>query len=295
MLLALSLAACVGYRTPLLDEPGVEEARRDAAVGARDAGRDLGRPDQPPLSDCAPGTPYVLVLGADNWLYRFDAATLALTALAEVACGGDLNSMTVSPIGPAYISSQDGDLCRVDMHTFTASPTSFDPREVGEDAFGMALLPDTTPAGQTLFIASYDVLYQNQLSRIDLGTYKLTAIGPILPIVGWAELTAGPNGELYGFAVDTPTSLLLTIDPKTGSAIDVATVPAGYNLAAAFALVYWQDAFYLFIGPGGVLAVPGLGQSEKAEVFRYRKGDAQVQRLGTLPVAPIGAGVAVCQ
>ena len=296
-LAALALAGCLGYRTPLdgLDDG---EPRRDAAADlpARGTWADGGRDqaiESRPLLRCAPGTPYVLVLGTDASLYHLDTDTLTLTSLAAVSCGNDsLNSMTVSPVGPAYISSQSGQLCSVDLASWKTTLTSFNPASIGNNSFGMALLPDASPAGQTLFIASQDPLFTNQLSRIDLTTFRLSTVGPILPTVPWAELTAGPNGELYGFAIGPVSSQLLNIDPGTGSAIDITTVPAGYT-AAAFGLVYWQDVFYLFVGPSS--SSPGLGPPLNAEIYRYRKGDAQVTHIGTLPVGVIGAGVAICR
>jgi hypothetical protein len=106
--------------------------------------------------------------------------------------------------------------------------------------------------------------------------------------VPWAELTAGPDSDLYGFSIGTSSSLLLNIDPQTGSAIDVTTIPAGYS-AASFALVYWQGDFFLFVGPWS------SSGSSSSEVYRYRKGDAQAAHIGSLGLGIIGAGVAACQ
>ncbi|MGA7743015.1 MAG: hypothetical protein WBP56_17370 [Polyangia bacterium] len=296
----MTLFGCVGYRTPLLDSEKTESA---IPIMGKDAGGDatpdLRRADgrlsdtRPPfvtssLGGCTSGSPYVLVLGEDEILYRFDPAALSLTAIAEVSCGGAgnsvLNSMTVSPIGPAYISNETGSLCVVDMTTFAVRGTPFDPSLASYTGYGMALLPDNSPAGQTLFIAGDQ---GDSLSRIDLTTFALTTIGPITPAVSSPELTAGPNGELYGFSVGNfYPALLLTIDPQTAQAIDVSAVPAGpYDQAFAFALVDWEDDFYLFVGEAN---------TQDADVFRYRKGDLQVTHLGTLQVGIIGAGVAMC-
>jgi hypothetical protein len=255
------------------------------------------RPDLPPdsraLAFCKSGEHFVLLLGGDGRLYRFDSTTLGLTTLATVACGSRaLNSLTVSPIGPAYISSLAGDLCSVDLTTLKSTVTPFSPLLVDGSSYGMALLPDNSAAGQTLYIAVKGGTNVNHLKRIDLTTYALTSIGDISPAVPSAELTAGPNGELYGFAVDTtpasqvytPASLLLNIDPKTASAIDVTHVPAGY-VSAAFALVYWQDGFYLFLSGSNTQA---------STVYHYRKGDTQVAPVGTVGASIIGAGVAAC-
>jgi hypothetical protein len=282
---ALALAGCLGYRTPLLDPNAGEPARPNPAG---DAGGDLAtdRPstDALPSPSCQVEKRYVLLLDVDGRLYRFEADSLSLTRLATVGCGDNpLNSMTVSPIGPAYISSRYGDLCSVDTHTFTVTRTPFIPLLVLSSPYGMALLPDTSAAGQTLYIAVAGDTDVNHLKRIDLSTFALTSIGDISPAVPWAELTAGPTGELYGFAVGQTESLLLNIDPKTASAIDVTRVPAGFTDGAAFALVSWQDAFYLFLGDG---------YSGSSTVYRYRKGDTQVTTLGAVGASIIGAGVA---
>lgn len=274
---------------PDLRRDALTDARPDVPPDVRpdvraDAAFDV-RVDSAPLASCPSGEKFVLLLGRDGRMYRFDSGALATTALATVSCGGSsLNSMTVSPIGPAYISSSSGDLCVVDLRTFKASLTVFNPLTIGGRSFGMALLPDTSAAGQTLYIAvSGDAKDVNHLNRINLTTYALTVIGDIAPPVPWAELTAGPNAELYGFAVGTTESLLLNIDPKTASAIDVTRVPTGYN-GAAYALVYWQDGFYLFLSD----------QVQGSSVYHYRKGDAQVETLGQLNASIIGAGVAAC-
>ncbi len=284
-LAALALAGCLGYRTPMLD-PNAGESANPGPTG--DAGPDLGTDlppaDAVPASICQVEKRYVLLLDIDGRLYRFETDSLSLSRLATVGCGDNtLNSMTASPIGPAYISSQSGDLCSVDTRTFAVTRTPFSPLLVLSSSYGMALLPDTSAAGQTLYIAVAGGTNVNHLKRIDLSTFALTGIGDISPAVPWAELTAGPNGELYGFAVGQTESLLLNIDPKTASAIDVTRVPAGFADGAAFALVSWQDAFYLFLGDGF---------SSSSTVYRYRKGDAQVTTLGTVGASIIGAGVA---
>src|ERR1019366_9149692 len=116
------------------------------------------RPDLPPdgraLASCPAGEHFVLLLGDDGRLYRFDSFNLALTTLATVSCGSQtLNSLTVSPIGPAYISSSTGDLCSVDLTTLKSTLTPFSPLLVEMSSYGMALLPDSSAAGQTLYIA----------------------------------------------------------------------------------------------------------------------------------------------
>ena len=280
-LATLALAGCLGYRTPMVDpnagEPASPQARKDA--GVEPAGKDAQ-----PANVCPVDKRYVLVLGDDGQLYRFETDTMGLTSLAKVSCGNStLNSMTVSPLGPAYISSQTGDLCSVDRKTFQAARTAFSPLLVMSNSYGMALLPDSSAAGQTLYIAvKENDVPPDRLERIDLATFVLSDIGYISPTVPSAELTAGPNGELYGFAVGTTDSLLLNIDPKTASAIDVTKVPAGFE-KGAFALVHWQDAFYLFLGRAGGIS---------STVYRYRKGDTQVTTVGTIGALIIGAGVA---
>ena len=279
-LATLALAGCLGYRTPMLDP----NANAPVSPAPRDAPPDHAS-DTQLASFCQVEKRYVLLLGDDGQLYRFEADTLALTSLAKVSCGSyDLNSMTVSPIGPAYISSLRGDLCLVDMRTFQSARTAFSPLLVMSKSYGMALLPDSTAAGQPLYIAVKEgaASAPDHLERIDLSTLALTSIGHLSPPVPSAELTAGPNGELYGFAVGDGESLLLNIDPTTASAIDVTRVPAGFA-EGAFALVYWQEAFYLFLG-----SIYG----STSTVYRYRKGDAQVTTIGTVSAVIIGAGVA---
>jgi hypothetical protein len=290
---------CMGYRSPRVDasagepiDPWPTNAASDASEDRpADHKTDSTQRETNFLGTCTIGEPYVLLLGWDGVLYRYDPDSFSLTSLANVRCGhSSLNSMTVSSIGPAYISNHDGELCMVDLSTFTVTQTPFDNDLVDEYPFGMALLPDDSPAGQTLYISSQNQSVSNLLARIDLSTYALTQIGPILPNAPWAELTAGPNAGLYGFSIAPDESQLLNIDPKTAVAIDITMVPAGY-VQSTFALVYWKDDFFLFIGPGGVYAT----MLPKSEVFRYHKGDSTVTSVGTFGLPIIGAGVAKCQ
>ena len=278
------LAGCLGYRTPMVDPNNGDPAISQAGKGkdARGDGTQL-------LAICPVEKRYVLLLGDDGQLYSFGNTNdkyLGLTFKGTVSCGsGGLNSMTVSPIGPAYISSQSGDLCSVDTRTFKATRTAFNPLFVGLNSYGMALLPDTSAAGQTLYISIKERENSDRpdhLERIDLSTFALTDIAYVSPVVPSAELTAGPDGELYGFSVGGTESLLLNINPKTASAIDVTKVPAGFA-ESAFALVYWQDTFYLFLGDAN---------ANTSSVYRYRKGDTQVPLIGSVNASVIGAGVA---
>jgi hypothetical protein len=243
---------------------------------------------------CTPGENYILVLGTDENLYRLYPDTLALVRIGNVSCGTpgySLNSLTVSPRGPAYISNYYGELCKVDLDSFLATSTSFNAMAVSNHRYGMAMVPDDSIAGQTLYIAVSNN-GGNTLARVDLTDYAITTVGPVAikrdggsesrPDV---ELTSGANGELFGFSLGPTQSLLLTIDPKTGEAIDVSQVPAGAN-SGSFALVDWQGTLYLFLGN----ATDSLGSF----VFTYRKGAAAVSSIGTLDVDILGAGVALC-
>lgn len=286
--------------------PDALAASADAiADRARDSGpdlpRDLGVERGPEVGRdagnrvCLPGENYILVLGTDENLYRLYPDTLTTVRIGQVRCGTpdqSLNSLTVSPRGPAYISNSDGELCAVELDTFASRPTTFNATAVSNRQYGMAVVPDDVPGGQTLYIAVASTS-ESTLARVDLASYAITTVGPVVirrdggaearPHV---ELTAGSNGELYGFSIGPAQSLLLTIDPKTGEAIDVSQVPAGAN-NAAFALVDWHGTLYIFLGNGD----DSLG----AFVFTYRKGDTAVSNIGTLDVDILGAGVALCR
>lgn len=278
-----------------------------------DVGADL-RVDQRIFAGCTPGEPYVLALGDDSNLYRFDPSTLTLTRIAAVACApapisslaAGLNSLSVSLAGPAYISNQEGDLCTVDTTSFVSTVAPFDSATATRrQPFGMAVVPDNSAAGQSLYIsvqaqADAGIGVADNLTHVDLSSFATTAIGPIESVGGDAgvrgfptvELTAGPSGQLYGFALGQVDlgenqSYLLTIDPSTGHATDVTVVNAAYSMAS-FALVDWQDTFYLFLGE---VAVGAAG----ATIYTYHKGDSSAAAAGTLPVAIIGAGVTTCR
>ena len=296
---------------PLPDVP--PDLSRDVGAELRDLGldlpRDLGSDTSTDLGAdleydtapffCTPGEDYVLILSGDRYsngaLYRFYPDTLALVYIGGVSCGkfaGDLNSLTVSPLGPAYISTGHGELCVLDLTTFVASPTGFDATAISNRRYGMAVLPDSVPAGQTLYIAITVTGQADTLARVDLSSFGLTTIGPIqlsqdgsTEARSEVELTAGSKGQLYGFSVGDPTSLLLTIDPNTGNAIDVSLVPVGAS-DVSFALVDWKGTIYLFFADQLT--------SSGATIFTYHPGDAQVTQVGTIGIPVLGAGVALC-
>jgi hypothetical protein len=285
-------AGCSGYRSPMSDA-AAGEPHDTRAPGVQDGSPDAIRGEtNPRLGNCTVGEPYVLVLGQDEMLYRFEPETFSLTAVTAVRCGeGLVNSMTTTPRGPVYFSSDRGDLCAIDMKTLQITQTPFDSTLVGRKSYGMALLPDDSPAGQSLYVAGRkadDGLLV--LSRIDLTTYAPTEIGSFPPELLNVELTLGPDGGLFGLAIDLDRSWLVDIDPETGTTVDVSAVSNGYPISA-FALVAWQEGFYFFLRPGGKLAMFYYF----SDVFRYRLGDAEATTVGTFGLPIVGAGVAVCR
>jgi hypothetical protein len=291
------------------DRPDLPDVRPDSANadvvsdGPRvDLGRDSRAIEAGPLASCKKGDTYVLTLGTDKRFYRFDPSTWTLDGLASVSCGtstnDSLNSMTVSTLGPAYVSTYYGYLCAVDLATFVAEETTYNPFSLpglgDRRAFGMALLPDNVPAGQTLFVAAQDSSSSTRLARINLEDYYLTNLGPIVldgsttSKIGNMELTTGPEGELYGLTRENTSAQLLRIDPKTGAAVDVTDLSVTFT-SSSIALVYWQGDFYLFLG------MKDDSGTSSCEVYRYRKGDSAPAHVGTLGVGILGAGVATCR
>lgn len=284
--------------SPIALDMTSQDLGTDASLGSgADASPDAGMHVQrdSTVVGCPSGTPYVLALSghAEGGLYHFHPETLAVAPIATVSCGSpasELNSLTVSPLGSAYVSNLRGELCVVDVTTFAASLTNFDAATISNLSYGMALLPSEVPASQTLFIAIRSSGQPDSLARIDRSTFALTAIGPIerhldastQPYSG-VELTGGATGKLYGFGVDISPPVLLTIDPETGEATQMAEVPVANP--GGFALVDWQGTIYLFFAEAG---------ARGSMVFTYRDGDAQVSQIGEIDVAVIGAGVALC-
>ena len=244
---------------------------------------------------CTSGEPYVLVVSGNNegGLYRFYPDTVSLVRIGTLSCGttvSELNSLAGLPVGPAYVSNGRGELCVVEPTTFVASLTTFDAGVISNHPYGMAMLPDNVPAGETLYIAVKSTGQADTLARVDLSTFGLTTVGPIQlhqdggtqPCAG-IELTAASNGGLYGFSVDTDPALLLAIDPKTGDAVKMAEVPV--TNPGGFALVEWQGTIYLFFAESG---------ARGSTVFTFRNGDTRVSPIGGIDTAVIGTGVALC-
>lgn len=267
-----------------LDAPTVDAAFTEVGVDAAepDVGTDGSASDT--MAGCVPGTPYPLVLGHDQHLYRFDPNIISLTDIAQVSCGGeDLNSLTASPLGAAYISNLVGQLCTLDVRTFETTLTRFDPNLIGNVAYGMTLLSDGSPKGQSLYIATNNPLGA-ELKVVNLVSYTFGDIGPIVPTIPRTELTAGPQNNLFALYPTQPSSLF-HLNPLTANAIEVVTLPD--SAFGSFALVYWEDSFYLFM--------EDVVDPEVHNVYRYRTSDGRITLSGTLPVQIIGAGVALCQ
>lgn len=267
-----------------LDGPTMDAAFADVAVDAAelDGGADGSASDT--MAGCVPGTPYPLVLGQDQHLYRFDPNIISLTDIAEVSCGSEgLNSLTASPLGAAYISNLVGQLCSLDVRTFETTLTRFDPNLIGNVAYGMALLSDGSPKGQSLYIATNN-RSGAELKVVNLVSYTFGDIGAIVPAIPRTELTAGPHNDLFALYPTKPSSLF-HLDPLTANAIEVVTLPD--SAFGSFALVTWEDSFYLFM--------EDVLDSAVHNVYRYRTSDGRITLSGTLPVQIIGAGVALCQ
>lgn len=267
-----------------LDRPTMDAALADVAIDAAELDSDVDGSTSDTMAGCVPGTPYPLVLGQNEHLYRFDPNLISLTDIAQVSCGtADLNSLTASPLGAAYISNLVGQLCSLDVRTFETTLTRFDPNLIGNVAYGMALLSDSSPKGQSLYIATNNSSGA-ELKMVNLVGYSFGDIGPIVPAVPRTELTAGPQNSLFALYPTQPSSLF-HLNPLTANAIEVVTLPD--SAFGSFALVYWEDSFYLFM--------EDVLNSAVHNVYRYRPSDGRITLAGTLPVQIIGAGVALCQ
>ena len=257
-MLALFWVGCVGYRTP--------PQRNEVA--------------EPVLN---PGDSYLLVLGDDGSVNRYDSNTNSLFRRGAVSCAGQTpTSMSLGGMGSVYFSNSAGQLCVTDLSLLSTRITPFNAALVGHAVFGMAVAVEPDSGGETIYLAPSAGQYRKTLCRVDPADWHIEPVGEISAPTPYIELTQGLPNSLYALAVGRNPAELLKVDSTQGVAIVLATVDQN-PAAAVFALVYWQGDVLLFLGSKG---------SGSSEMYRYAEGDSVVEAVARVPLGIAGVGVA---
>lgn len=228
------------------------------------------------------------VLSDDAVLYSFDPLNVKVTPIGRVDCAGaELNSMSISRGGNAFVAAQDGRLFRVDLETLVCTETPFDPTTLLGEKFGLGFVADAD-MDETLYIVEerHDTRTAVRLSAIDLVDFQLAPVGLFPPGTPSTEITGTGDGRIFGLVIslgiDPPR--LTEIDRQTVEVTDIGFVPFGQEVYA-FDFAFWGGAFYIFLADA-----PAVGSS----VIRIAHPGGAPETLGAVTPRIIGAGTSVC-
>jgi len=243
------------------------------------------------FTDCPDGgSTLVYVITQSNNLYSFYPPTASFTRIGTIACpstsASQPFSMAVDKNGIAYIVFQSGELFRVSTLTAACQATAF---KINQDTFpstfGMAFSGDTSPQGETLYVAGDQA--PPALARIDVTNgYVLKRMGDFNPAINMAELTGTRSGDLFGFWSPggnfAPDSAIVQIDKKTAAVTNSTPLP-GVSQGNGWAFAFWGGDFYTFGAPNG-----------GTEVTRFRPSDGSIVQVAKTSETVVGAGVSTC-
>lgn len=189
--------------------------------------------------------------------------TLPLLTLALVlgACATTPTDSRRRGVEPGLYGIDGGRLVTV------GQASSFEPAADLSDVSAMTWHPEARR-----FYAVADAKRSPRLVAVDPATGEATAIGPIrsfgLALTLIEALATGPDGSLYAAGGNSPfaSNVLLTVDPETGKAKQVARI-RGTIQDEADALAFAGDELYAVDGAGNSAALyridPETGQASR--------------------------------
>jgi hypothetical protein len=251
----------------------------------------------------------IYVMSEANVLYSFQPPNGPFSPIGTIHCPGSVGdpfSMAVDREGIAYVvfSTPDDDggleatgLFRVSTKSAECTRTKYDPRQNGNETFGMGFVAnvgDAADGGETLFVSEdvgsvEDPESDGVLATIDTTTFVLTTVGPFSPMVPSAELTGTGGGRLFAFSPamsDPSDSFIAQIDPQTAKVIGEDPTP-GIVQGSGWAFGFWGGDFYTFTTPPS---------NATTVVNRFDPVAKTVTQIATAPanVTIVGAGVSTC-
>lgn len=236
--------------------------------------------------ECEEGDVLIYLMTLQNELFVFDPDTDELTLRGQIACmagGYEPYSMAVDRFGIAYVLFDDSYLYRVDSRTLECERTPYQRRAGEFQQFGMGFVRNLELEKDELFVTDIGPQGSAGLARIDADTWDLSLVGAYSESVGRMEMTGSSDGQLYGYATDqTEGGRILHIDKTNGSLLEQTPLPVGMD-TTTLAFAYFRGIYYVFTGNGTT-----------TDVSRYDPTNAELQSLGTLSYAVVGAGVSTC-
>jgi hypothetical protein len=196
--------------------------------------------------------------------------------------------MAVNRQGQAYVVYYDGSLWEVDVTNGSCAGTPYAPNQHGFLTFGMGYALDDDMSGETLYVS--DVDYTNNLSKglgfIDLSSFQLSVLGLLDNDIGFRVELTGVQTELYAFIIDDVVGggHLAKVDKANGVISDIVPLSVGTNIGS-WHFAFWGGMFYLFTEQG---------MTESTTIHRYDPTTQQLDIIGSVPEAVVGAGTSTC-
>jgi hypothetical protein len=203
---------------------------------------------------CGDASRWIYTLDTDTTLSRFDPVLLTFDDIARVNCpdSSGPNSMAVDMNGVAWAGYRSGHLFRIDTRDASCRSTTFTVGQHGMIVFGMEFLFDPMTSTDTLYVAGGPDLHTSAstLATIDMSSLVLTPAGPIS--IGFLELGATPDGQLWGFAPSSWSAagapILARIDPTNGKVLK-STSYSDIKTDGSFAMKFFNGGFFIFDSP----------------------------------------------
>jgi hypothetical protein len=234
---------------------------------------------------------WIYVVDQANRFLRFQPDDLSFTMIGTLGCDGFATpfSMAVDRNAVAWVLYQDGRIHHVSTTDASCRPTTFAPRQMGFELFGMGFASDADGSSEeTLYIGGGAGLSVGMGSAV-LGTIDEAslAVGSIGALPGWPELSGTGAGELWGFFPDTiPRSVRRIEKADAATPMTFPLDPLGTEMAQAWAFAFWGGRFYVFLQ---------TASSGTTDVWRLDPSDGSVERVVTgSGFTIVGAGVSTC-
>jgi len=257
------------------------------------SGGDFPDPGAGSGGDCSDAAKLVYVISDQDTLYSFSPSALTFNTIGKLTCaddGSNVNSMAVDRSGTAWVNYTNGKIYKVSTKDASCSDTPFKPRQEGfTNELGMGFSSNSKGSkDETLFVSDNAGL---GLGSVDLGTFKLTALGAYTDANAGsnAELTGTGDARLYGFFTTKPAGLA-QITKADGSTPNVTSLPTVNASEGGYAFSFWGGDFWFYT------AFPTPDQPDPTTSVTHLEtatGKASVA-LSNIGFVIVGAGVSTC-
>lgn len=271
------------------DSPGFGDGGTSGTIG----GNKPGTTPTGNQTGCSEAAKLVYVVSDTNELFSFAPDKAAFTKIGRLDCpagGATPNSMAVDREGTAWVNFSDGSLFKVSTADASCQATTYEKGQGGLRRLGMAFATTSaTSQDETLYVVGIEGINGGKgLSKIDLGTMKLTKLGEFSGALAGqgAELTGTGDGRLFGFFTTQPNATLAEIDKSSGATSGDSSL-SGVNTGNAWAFSFWGGDFWFYTSTGIAPSMVTRKQSSTDGRITTTKQDVGGFRI-------VGAGVSTC-